>query len=335
MLLYDPNHVTASNERKRKLRLLFDPGFLSSPSLIDVLIRKELWLLDSLHTSPLPKHTKSPTLWYHRRWLIDDFLEWVLDLQRADVLGNKRMTILMASGNSFGSNPIDPTEILWRSFVEPEMRVICDSGEQHKLNYYAWDFARRLMEVIIDIADDKDLDRKRLINATVDLVQQWCLSHLSDSSGWSFFLFLMGQLDDESTLTQCFVTVGNLAISYRYRQQPVWIFIRTLLASGELLGAQFRAAFVGELQGWLESELDIKAKIEAERARAQIDRGEQQGQALFEVPFFDVVVGHLRWVRDRYEGEPRPAIIAPAQAPPAQEQLSEQPLSQQPLQQAA
>lgn len=315
MLLFDPNHTTAANERKRKLQLLFEPGFLPSTSLIDVLIRKELWLLDSLHTSPLARHTKSPTLWHHRRWLIDEFLEWLLDLQRADVLGNKRMSVLLAPSDNFGSNPIDPTEILWRSFVEPELQVICSSGEQHKLNYHAWDFARRLIDVVIDIADDKDLERPRLVNATIELVQTWCLAHLSDTSGWSFLLYLMEHLDDEGAVTQSFVTVGNLTISYRYRQEPVWIFIRTLLASGQLLNAQFRAAFVGELQGWLESEMDVKAKIDSERAQAQAARGEGQGQPLFEVPYFDLVVRHLRWVRDRYEGEPRPAIFAPVRSP--------------------
>ncbi|KAL9080676.1 MAG: hypothetical protein Q9159_007554 [Coniocarpon cinnabarinum] len=311
ILLFDPTHVTAANTRKRLLRWLFDPSFSPAGSVIDEIIRKELWLLDSLQTSPLPKHTKSSVLWQHRRWLLDEFLEWVMDVQRADVLGSKRMSILLAPNDTFGGNPIDPTEIFWRSLIEPELKVIATSGERHRLNYHGWDFARRLIEVMIDYSDENDLDLPRLMSTSVDLVQDWCLSHLSDTSGWTFFLWLVGQTRDENLMTRCFVSVGNLVVSYRYRQEPVWIFIRTILASEDFLSAEFRATFVGELSGWLEQELEIKKKIEGERAQAWQERHDDAGLRLQEMPYFDLVMGHLKWIKHRWQGRVRPALFDP------------------------
>ena len=311
ILLFDPGHVTAANTRKRLLRWLFDPSFLPPSSSIDEIIRKELWLLDSFQTSPLAKHTKSAVLWDHRRWILDEFLEWVMDVQRADVLGTKRMSILLAPDDMFGGNPIDPTEILWRSFVEPELKVICTSGEQHRLNYHGWDFARKLIDVVVDYSDFNDLDLPRLMDATITLVQDWCLSHLADTSGWAFLLYLMERTQDEAAITRCFVNVGNLVVSYRYRQEPVWIFIRTILASGEYLNAEFRATFIGELSGWLEGELEVKRKIEAERAQACKERNDDVGQRLQELPYFDMVMRHLKWIRSRWQGEPRPTLFDP------------------------
>ena len=292
--------------------------------MIDEIIRKELWLLDSLQTSPLAKHTKSSVLWQHRRWLLDDFLEWVMDVQRADLLGSKRMSILLAPSDTFGGNPIDKTEILWRSLIEPELKVICLSGEQHKLNYHAWDFGRRLIELMIDYSDENDLDLPRLMSASVELVQEWCLSHLADTSGWTFFLWLVSQVRDEGLSTRCFVDVGNMVVSYRYRQEPVWIFIRTILASEDFLSAEFRSNFVSELSGWLEQELEIKKKIEGERAQAQMGQNNELGQRLQELPYFDLVMGHLRWIKYRWQGSVRPALFDPPpeqQARPPQSQF--------------
>ena len=311
ILLFDPTHLTAANARKRLLRWLFDPSFLPAPSMIDEIIRKELWLLDSLQTSPLAKHTKSAVLWQHRRWLLDEFLEWIMDVQRADVLGSKRMSILLAPSATFSDNPIDPTEILWRSLIEPELKVTCNSGAQHKLNYHGWDFARRLVEVMTDYCDENDLDLPRLMSASTDLIQEWCLAHLSDTSGWAFFLWLVGQVRDEGLVTRYFVSVGNLVVSYRYRQEPVWIFIRTILASDDYLGSEFRATFVGELSGWLEQELEVKKKIEAERTRASLDRNDEVGQRLREPPYFDLVMSHLKWIKHRWQGNIRPALFDP------------------------
>lgn len=392
MLLQDPEHTTAVNARKRLLRNLLETcsGHSGTPSthLLDEYIRKELWLLDSLQTSPLKKHTKSPTLWQHRRWLLEEFLEWVLDVQRADVLGSKRMSILIPPPNTRGgspnSSPIpgvgftgplnDATDVLWHSFVAPELRVICRAGEQHPSNYYSWDFARKLLDQMSDYAYERnsdilaspgpntrdEIDPSRIVASSIDIVKTWCGTNVSDTSGWDFLLDLMGRAaesNDNILVTKCFVEVGNLTLTLRVRNEPVWKFVRTILASGAYLPAPFRASFVGELQGWLEQELDAKNKKEQERMAAYnqstqgggqaghldgpspqyapnsatnslssppLDPSEpppairrppkkesREGQALFDVPYFDVVIRHFRWMKENWQGEPRPAIFEP------------------------
>ena len=359
MLLFDPEHITAANARKRHLQNLAETssGFSGSNStnLLDDYIRKELWLLDSLQSSPLRKHTKSSLLWYHRRWLLDEFLEWVLDVQRNDVLGSKRMSVLVSStplpsgsassGPASGNPLLDATDVLWRSFVEPELRMICKAGERHPSNYAAWEFARHLLDTVSDYAlirggdtamsfapaspssvgsmgsygAKDEVDPGRILASAIPVVQQWCLSHVSDTSGWAFLLDCVGRAaayGDQEAISGVFVEVGNLAITLRVRQEPVWLFVRTILASNEYLPAHFRAAFVGELFGWLEQEMGANAAaseaIEEDppldgnvdaSARTGVGVGEQQTK------FFDVVFRHLKWVRDHWEGELRPAVF--------------------------
>lgn len=393
MLLHDPDHITAANARKRHLRNLLETcsGHSGSPSthLLDDFIRKELWLLDSLQTSPLKKHTKSPTLWQHRRWLMDEFLEWVLDVQRIDVLGSRRMSILIpptnARGGSPNSSPVsgvgftgtlnDATDVLWHSFIAPELRIICRAGEQHPSNYYSWDFARELLDEMFEYAYVRnsdilaspgpntrdEIDPSRVVASSIELVKTWCGNHVSDTSGWAFLLDLMGRAaesNDGGLVTRCFVEVGNLALTLRVRNEPVWNFMRVILASGMYLPAPFRASFVGELQGWLQQELEAKNRQEQERIAARNQdiqdgnqarrlsngicppreyqkatsspsspppdpfepppairrppkRGSRDGQFLSEVPYFDVVIRHFRWMKYNWQGEPRPAIFEP------------------------
>lgn len=54
-----------------------------SEQLVENAIRQEMCLLDTLLTSPLNRHTKSPTLWYHRYWLR------TIIVSMAGITGNK------------------------------------------------------------------------------------------------------------------------------------------------------------------------------------------------------------------------------------------------------
>ncbi len=93
LLLWDPNHTTAANFRKKHLVSL-SPRLSRSHSSLSVssvpklqstfapaaptaaflsLLRSELSFLSSLVTSPLPKAPKASTLWAHRLWLVRSF----------------------------------------------------------------------------------------------------------------------------------------------------------------------------------------------------------------------------------------------------------------------
>ena len=110
MLLMDPEHLTAANVRKRVLLLAAQKEDQGRAKL-ENLFQMEKYLVDSLLTSRLHRHTKSPNLWNHKRWLLEQF-------QTRNI-------------------PID---------VKDELtRVVLVSGERHPKNYYAWMHARDLI----------------------------------------------------------------------------------------------------------------------------------------------------------------------------------------------
>lgn len=107
ILLMDAEHLTAANTRKRILEAQVAANRQEAAESLS----KEKYFIDSLLTSRLHRHTKSPNLWSHRRWLLNSFR--ALDL------------------------PLDVGEDL-RS-------VIFVSGERHPRNYYGWCHARHLI----------------------------------------------------------------------------------------------------------------------------------------------------------------------------------------------
>ncbi len=103
ILLFDPEHLTAANTRKRLIQAEIS-GCGGATSGLE----KEKRFVDSLLTSRLHRHTKSPTLWSHRRWLMTMSTAHALPV---DVLGDIRDVVFVA-------------------------------GERHPRNYYAWCHAR-------------------------------------------------------------------------------------------------------------------------------------------------------------------------------------------------
>jgi protein prenyltransferase alpha subunit repeat containing protein 1 len=103
LLLMDPEHLTAANTRKRAL--------LSSGNPTECALRSEKMFVDTLLTARLHRHTKSPTLWSHRRWLVT--LCWKLGIP-CDIRHDIKNVIMVA-------------------------------GERHPRNYVAWQHARLLL----------------------------------------------------------------------------------------------------------------------------------------------------------------------------------------------
>ncbi|KAM0235969.1 hypothetical protein ACHAPO_005191 [Fusarium lateritium] len=186
MLLMDPEHLTAANTRKR---LVINE---SKDGSIEDILRSEKHLLDSLLTSRLHRHTKSPTLWNHRRWLMEQYR-----LQGKDV----------------------PVE-------DDISRIIMVSGERHPRNYYAWCHARYLISAfVLPSAKPKDA-LSRIIRST----QKWCFSHHNDISGWQFLIFLLSKHVSETSLV--FRETLKLASSFKWRNESVWYFLRYIAAWG-------------------------------------------------------------------------------------------------------
>ncbi|KAI1388744.1 uncharacterized protein F4822DRAFT_255661 [Hypoxylon trugodes] len=122
LLLMDPEHLTAANTRKRLLI-----STLEGNGPHESILRREKQFVDSLLTSRLHRHTKSPVLWSHRRWLLHLFVAH-------DV------------------------------FVDPQhdiKNIVMVAGTRHPRNYTAWHHARFLLDrhptfaepVAIDVKD--------------------------------------------------------------------------------------------------------------------------------------------------------------------------------------
>ncbi|KAI9749170.1 MAG: hypothetical protein M4579_006975 [Chaenotheca gracillima] len=106
LLFLHPEHLTAANYRKKSLIVAQRLAKEEKLSL-EGRLTSELSLLESFLTSPLHRHSKSPTLWNHRRFVMQVFLiqGLIIDIQA-----------------------------LWRF----ELAIVMKAGEQHPQNYYAW-----------------------------------------------------------------------------------------------------------------------------------------------------------------------------------------------------
>jgi hypothetical protein len=193
VLLFDPEHVTAANYRKRVLAQLESEEGLCAGNPYHDALQRELCFLDSILTSPLHRQSKSPTLWYHRSRIVDSLtlvgLTGALDDQKA-------------------------------AFWHKELEAVCKSAEQHPKNYHAWQYARRLVQKAYGCEIDEQFARH---------VKKWCCRHPSDISGWSFLLYLMPRLGP--LLKQELVRdVLDYAMSLDIHNESLWVFIRTALA---------------------------------------------------------------------------------------------------------
>ncbi|KAI1428805.1 hypothetical protein F5Y12DRAFT_632707 [Xylaria sp. FL1777] len=182
ILLMDPEHLTAANIRKR---ILSTSGNLTWASL-----KKERHFVDTLLTARLHRHTKSPTLWSHRRWLV---------------------TTCMTLG------------IPWDIRYDIK-HVIMVAGERHPRNYVAWQHARLL------------LDREPSLAAAIAPdMKEFCLKNHSDISGWTFLSDCIARIQDQESRRSVFSSVVlndvfSLTESFRWTNESVWMFLRTIVA---------------------------------------------------------------------------------------------------------
>ncbi|KJZ78783.1 hypothetical protein HIM_01556 [Hirsutella minnesotensis 3608] len=185
ILLFDPEHLAAANARKR---------FLSSTTLdsndATALFQQESFFIDSLLTSRLHRHTKSPTLWSHRRWLMEKMRETGAAINAARDIRT----------------------------------VVFVSAERHPRNYYAWCHARHLV-AMLQVHGGKGVEAE-LITVLAD-TKKWCFSHHDDVSGWMFLASMLARLPFEAE--DVLAETLNLVESFRWRNESVWYFLRNTM----------------------------------------------------------------------------------------------------------
>lgn len=185
MLLMDPEHLTAANTRKRLLSKT-----LANNRGNERWLKLEKHFVDSVLTSRLHRHTKSPNLWNHRRWLMDQFKAQGVDVDVGDDL----------------------------------KRVIMVSGERHPRNYYAWCHARYLVQTFVSNSSYSDEVMSRIISDT----KNWAFTHNDDISGWQFLRYLLDKQRQEASAVV--LETLRYAESFKWKNESVWYFLRYIVA---------------------------------------------------------------------------------------------------------
>lgn len=186
LLLYDPEHLTAANWRKRQFKLCTSHPSLSfnsapfnatnsqlkaaSPRLI-LLLQQEVNFIRTLVTSPLKKHAKSPTLWAHRYWLMRTYREQVLTFYEE----KDNLALLLGE----------------------ELGIILKAADRHFANYAAFQYGRLLIRHLGDeCLTPESVETSGFVKfyvKTLRTLQKWCFAHPRDISGWSFFEFMLSE----------------------------------------------------------------------------------------------------------------------------------------------
>ncbi|KAI9697023.1 MAG: hypothetical protein M1836_004984 [Candelina mexicana] len=233
ILLFDPEHITAANYRKRHLVKLRTSTPIVKREDLAGAIQIELALLASLLTSPLHRHTKSPTLWHHRYWIAKEFFPYFKHGTSAEAQIN---TVYIS-----------------------ELSLVMKAGERHPKNYYAWDYARRLFRLFehqAQVTSQSDTMEK-MARESVEVVHKWCLSHADDISGWSFLLFLLSHRQSNVEMNNEIVRkTMDLALKFHWTHESLWGFMRAVLASKIYIHTSLRTQFLESIHERLKTSID-------------------------------------------------------------------------------
>lgn len=194
MLLFDCENLTACNWRKRRLLAI---GTHCSDAADQ--IQMELTLMKSFQCSPLHRHTKSPTLWSHRLWVLKQLFqhrEWtaeaLLQLERE------------------------------------ELDIVLRAAELHPKNYYAFSYMRQLHALLAGLGPgeaDQDSWAVQLAQPLVDPVLDWCLANPRDISGWIFAQYLLYNVPGHRIRVNAIGRVVRFARDVGWDGESLWTFI--------------------------------------------------------------------------------------------------------------
>lgn len=202
-LLFAPEHVTACNWRKR--RLTWSLQDTSHPQGIDTaaILDRELTLMASFLCSPLHRHTKSPSLWQHRFWVLCRILEtrgWGLS----------------------GHCPMIQQKEDVRSILQFELSIVLCAGELHPRNYYAFSYMRQLHALL----PPPDLESEDLSTTLLDQTISWCLAHPRDISSWMFAYYLVGAIPNTRDVQARILNqVVRFALDIGWTGESLWTFV--------------------------------------------------------------------------------------------------------------
>ncbi|KAI4114920.1 MAG: hypothetical protein LQ345_004385 [Seirophora villosa] len=201
--LLNPEHISAANFRKRRLLLWRrNSGREDNDDGSALSCTREMVWIESLVTSPLYRHAKSPTLWAHRLWVLKTFLH-------------------SSSGSDEGNG--DGRGGAAAGLLARELGVVMRAGERHAGNYHAWNYAREVLTLVAVLGSAEVHEG---LKAVVEKVHGWCLAHPRDISGWSFLAFLLrGQAVDGHVARHVYGETEAFAERVRWQGSSVEWFL--------------------------------------------------------------------------------------------------------------
>ncbi|KAL4921121.1 hypothetical protein BDW62DRAFT_140116 [Aspergillus aurantiobrunneus] len=205
ILLFDCEHLTACNWRKRRLGTLFNSDQKKFIHNLDI----ELSLMTTYLCSPLHRHTKSPTLWQHRQWIQAHLVR----LQNSDY---------QAAQNLFRA----------------ELSIALRAGELHPRNYYAFTYMRQIHRRLSESGKGgTEVLSVQLGNSIIGSTLDWCLAHPADISGLMFLLYLLDAVPDTALRLDTVSKVAWFALDIRWEGESIWTFVDLAIRKFNLLGS--------------------------------------------------------------------------------------------------
>ncbi|KAJ5907926.1 Protein prenyltransferase [Penicillium taxi] len=198
ILLFDCEHLTSCNWRKRRLQAAVRKCAIDETQIASTvqMLETELTLLASYQCSPLHRHTKSPTLWSHRLWVLKQL---------------------------FQLQPVNTESVL--KLERAELDIVLRAGVLHPKNYYAFNYMRKLHCVLATIVGGKDSSRNDLAKPLVSPMMDWCLAHPRDISGWVFEEFLLDNVVEPRLHASTVARVLHFARDIGWEGESLWTFI--------------------------------------------------------------------------------------------------------------
>ena len=219
ILLFDCEHVTACNWRKRQLASTIKTHdfFTADHEDHDDLIQQlqfELTLMTTYLNSPLHRHTKSPTLWQHRLWVMSHILK----------VQGLEPTVMQSNTSDDRSQPNRLGMETVQALFITELDAVLRAGELHPKNYYAFSYLRELHRMLANAVGAEggfvELARS-LFPASLD----WCLSHPRDIYGWMFLLYLLEAIQDSPIAVESTKRVAQFALDVGWDGESLWTFV--------------------------------------------------------------------------------------------------------------
>lgn len=203
MLLFDCEHLSACNWRKRWLRAAVD-GCAQNQDQINSTkqaLNRELTLLTTYQCSPLHRHTKSPTLWSHRLWA----LRQLFQIEHWD-----RNALLQ--------------------LAQAELNGVLRAGELHPKNYYAFAYMQQLHHLLSNVADvtnmaDRSIWSVQQARALLDPVLVWCMANPRDISGWMLAKYLLGCISEQQVRAEALRKIVVFARDIGWKSESLWNFV--------------------------------------------------------------------------------------------------------------